>query len=86
VLVFNVGVRSQSARAAWLARVKEAEAARLARFPVTHASAAGLGTARQRGGGSLFGTVAHVVGKPGDVEAPMFSRNKREPSFYQGLF
>lgn len=58
--LFNVGVRSQSARTAGFARVLLASAARLARvqlasaaslvrFPVGHASAIGVGTASQCG-------------------------------------
>jgi len=60
IALFNVGVRSQSARAAWLVRVRLAGAAGLARvqlastaslgrFPVDHASAIGIGTASQYG-------------------------------------
>jgi hypothetical protein len=57
-IFFNVGVRSQSAHAAWLARVRLAGAAWLARvqlaittnverYPVDHASAIGFGIAIQ---------------------------------------
>jgi hypothetical protein len=59
-VLFNGGVRSQSARAAWLvrvrlagtawlARVQLASAASLERFPVDHASAIGIGTAGHYG-------------------------------------
>jgi hypothetical protein len=59
-IFFNVGVRSQSAHAAWLVRVRLAGAACFARvqlaiptnvelYPIDHASAIGFGTAIQCG-------------------------------------
>jgi hypothetical protein len=49
--LFNVGVRSQSARAAWLVRVQLASTGWLVRVPFDHASAVGIGTDASQCGG-----------------------------------
>jgi hypothetical protein len=95
-VLFNGGVRSQSARAAWLvrvllagatglARVQLASTASLGRFPVGHASAMGIGTASPCRGQSLPCRVvlAFILD---EIEALLFSRKEREPSFYLDLF
>jgi hypothetical protein len=51
---FNEGVRSQSARAAWLVRVQLASAGRLVGFPFGHVSAIDSGTAASQCGGLLI--------------------------------
>jgi hypothetical protein len=84
-VLFNGGVRFQSARAARLARVRRARAAPCARSPVRIASAAGFEAARQRGGRSLLFQWSSLVGTFDDREARLSSRETREPSFYRGL-
>ena len=95
--LFNGGVRFQSARAAGLVRRQLPSAARLARaqpshvasfklLPVGHASAVGSEAAAQGGGWSLLWRRDDHAGILDEIEALVFSRKEREPSFYQGLF
>lgn len=74
---FNVGVRSQSARAAWLARVRCTTAARLP----DHAFASGLRTISQGVGVLPLPSRSSGVGILDDIEASLSSPQRREPSF-----
>ena len=82
--LFNVGVRSQSARAAWLVRVQIARAFRIWTLN-HHESRAGIGTGLP---GRVTGSLpdeASGVGILDEIEAVLSSHQTREPSFYLGL-
>jgi len=72
--LFNVGVRSQSARAAWLVRVQLASTGWLVRFPFGHASAVGIGADASQYGGLSTLDGADDVGILDEIEALLFSR------------
>jgi hypothetical protein len=76
-VVFNVGVRFQLSRAAWLVRVQSAMASWL---PV-RASAPSLRSIG-RCGGLSFPVRASGVGILDDIEVNLFFRKKREPFSY----
>jgi hypothetical protein len=85
-VLFNGGVRFQSARAAGLVRVQLARAASFKLLPVYHASAVGREAAGHCGGWSPRCGNSDHAGVLDEIEALVFSRREREPSFYQGLF
>jgi hypothetical protein len=85
MFLFNVGVRFQSARAAWGLPVARRPACQAARPRVSHAAASGA-EAVGLGGCSSILVLEIETGTLDGSEARLFSREKREPHFYLGLF
>ena len=83
--LFHGGVRSQSARAAGLVRGRSASPSGPVRFPFDHAFAAGLRAVRQHEARSLL-LRGSGVDIRGEIEARVSSPERRDPSFYLGLF